>query len=796
MNVLNSSGALLAIETNDDDMLRMILSKINISFDARIDETYLEKWTLLEFALMLGYQQCAEVLLQNGATIDVESSPLERRLQQIQENIELITEEIQFLRTTIIRNEDKQMKYLEKRLLQMKKMKNVLENTTVPGLLTNVETVVSASDQLTVSWEDVRQRNVDLVINYKVEWSLCDDFNTIEGSLLMDTMIKNYAVISELKRGLRYSVRVSAGSIRGFGHPALATPQSLLLSIFPKSSEIMDKKRKGSIKSLFASGFRSLKVVQRGIYLVSVIYSEMKVCTVEDYLPVILIDQTQFCIEKDEMYWAIKLSLSWNEMQTLQEINNSSFSNSHFRSRFIDAAIEMHMALGVKDIGRVHYQPIVDEVNSISFIVTVRFVNGSQTAQGLRTRWLPLNKMVRKRGACQAMDMLWAEIFRIISFFESSHMRLRKGLENPHITKEEWDLLRSVDINTSNPLTPVQFIFHTALVSAASRLLDDLQIDINLISNQRIYCLQVFQLQFDVSFIILLPKIEDVCTAPSYSLKSLPVQKGCLTLPLQVFEAIHLCTYNPDFIGTYCRLSLFIEHFSTYIQYEQRNSLLENDFNVYADVLSKLDEFQQRLENLWKSVKWVGDVASVARDKQAKGVVPMKSLLAVSNGINDTDCDGEQGTRSDSMDSSALYLDLYNMLPQKVNSLTKPWLNNCFQPKKIPTTRVIKVYAAYQCGLTSGTSVRLQIASATTASEIVALVIEQLAKAAAESGKSVESKDPEDFCLAVVVGSRERRLRDNFPPMKLQNPWDDGRLFVRRRDSVLAALQKGNEAAV
>ncbi|EJD76105.1 hypothetical protein LOAG_16880 [Loa loa] len=527
----------------------------------------------------------------------------------------------------------------------------------------------------------------------------------------------------------------------------------------------------------------------------------MKVCTVEDYLPVILVDQTQFCIGKDEMYWAIKLSLAWDEMSTLQETNNSSSSNSYFRSRFIDAAIEMHTVLGVKDIGRVHYQPIVDETNSVSFIVTVRFLNGSQTAQGLTTRWLPLNKIVRKRGACQAMDMLWAEIFRIINFFESSHVRLQRGLKNPHITKEEWDLLRSVDINVSNPPTPVQFSFHTALVSAISRLLNDLGIDIDLIPNQRIYRLQVFQLQFDVSFIILLPKTEDVCTVPSYSsLKSSPIQKGCFTLPLQVFEAIHLCTYNPDFIGNYCRLSLFIEHFSTYIQHEQRNSLLEKDVDVYADVLLKLDEFQRRLENVWKSVRWIGDVASTARNKQATGVVPLRRLLTIGNEINDRGSQNEQG-RSDPTDStSPLYLDLCNMWPQSVISLTKsitePWLDKCLQPRKTPTTGVIKVYAAYQCGLTCGTSVRLQIASTTTASEIVAVVTEQLTKAAAEAGKAIESKDPEDFCLAVVVGSRERRLRDDFPPMKLQNPWDDGRLFVKRRDSVLAALQNGNEAAV
>ncbi|VDO33500.1 unnamed protein product [Onchocerca flexuosa] len=478
MNMLDFNETLLAIETNDEDLLRMILSKTDISFDARIDDIYLEKWTLLEFALMLDHRQCAEVLLRSGATIDVESCPPERRLQQIQESIELIIEEIRFLRTINFQNKDKQIEYLEKRLLQMKKMKIVLENTVVPGPVTNVEAVVSASDQLTVSWKDIRQRSKDLVVNYKVEWSLCDDFDSIEGSLLVNIM-RNYAVISELKHGLRYSVRVSAASIGGFGYPIPAEPQSLLLSsIFPKI-EIIGKKKKRNIKTLFAGSFQSHKVMQRGIYLVSIIYSEMKVYTVEEYLPIILVDQTQFCIKKDEMYWAIKLSMAWDEMQTLQEANNSSSSNSHFRNRFIDAAKQMHIALGVKDIGRVHYRPIVDEVNSVSFIVTVRLINGSQTAQGLTTRWLPLNKIVRKRGTCQAMNLL----------------------ENPHITKEEWDLLRSIDINASNPLTPMQLTFHTSLVSAASRLLNNLEVKV--ISNQRIYRLQVFQLQFGVSFIIV-----------------------------------------------------------------------------------------------------------------------------------------------------------------------------------------------------------------------------------------------------------------------------------------------------
>ncbi|MCP9266012.1 Ankyrin repeat and fibronectin type-III domain-containing protein 1 [Dirofilaria immitis] len=715
VRIQQTSEALLAVETNDEDLLRLMLSKTDIRFDARISEAYLEKWTLLEFALMLGHRRCAEVLLRNGATIDVESCPLECRLQEIQENIERINKKVQFLKTINIQNEDKQIEYLEKRLLQMKKMKAVLKISIVPGPLTNVEAVVSASNQLTVSWKNIRQHDRDPIVNYKVEWSLCDDFNSIEGSLLVNTVMRNYAVISELKRGLRYSVRVSAASIGGFGHPIPAAPQSILISNVPNS--LKQQCRLDDISKLFWMS-RNIVRLQFG--------------------------------KHDEMYWAIKLSLAWNEMQTLQEANISSSSSSLFRNKFIDAAIEMHMALGVDDI---------EEINSVSFIVTVRFVNESQIAQDLTTRWLPLSKIVHKRKAREPMNLLWTEIFKIINFFKSSHVRLQRGLymcymklyasinsisvvvpqdtpsilpyalirENPHITKEEWDSLRSVNTNASNPLTPVQLIFHAALVNAASRLLNDLEIDIDLIPDQRIYCLQ------------LLPKIEDVCTMPSYSpLKLSAIEKGCFTLPLQFICARTIRTSLAPIV-----VSRFLLNIS------------------------------QRLEKVWKSMKWVSDVASTARNKQTEDIVSIGNLFAVSYGMYDRDCHNKERTRSDSTDSeSTLYLNLCDIHPQSIISLndpmTEPWLNNF----------------------------RFQIAPTTTSGDIVALVIRQLAKAATESGKAIESKDPEDFCLAVIVGSRERRLRKDFPLMKLQNPWNEGRLFVRRHDSVLAALKRGNEAAV
>lgn len=46
-----------------------------------------------------------------------------------------------------------------------------------------------------------------------------------------------------------------------------------------------------------------------------------------------------------------------------------------------------------------------------------------------------------------------------------------------------------------------------------------------------------------------------------------------------------------------------------------------------------------------------------------------------------------------------------------------------------------------------------------------------------------------NFCLVAVIGARERCLRDDFKPLQLQNPWKKGRLYVRQKQDVLAAIE-------
>jgi hypothetical protein len=109
-----------------------------------------------------------------------------------------------------------------------------------------------------------------------------------------------------------------------------------------------------------------------------------------------------------------------------------------------------------------------------------------------------------------------------------------------------------------------------------------------------------------------------------------------------------------------------------------------------------------------------------------------------------------------------------------------------------PESNILQVYAAYETGLAHGTSVRIKVSTATTAREVVDLVIKQLNMAVILKGKDrpiYENEKLNNFCLVAVIGSRERCLRDDFKPLNLQNPWKKGRLFVRMKHDLLAAIE-------
>lgn len=108
---------------------------------------------------------------------------------------------------------------------------------------------------------------------------------------------------------------------------------------------------------------------------------------------------------------------------------------------------------------------------------------------------------------------------------------------------------------------------------------------------------------------------------------------------------------------------------------------------------------------------------------------------------------------------------------------------------------ILHVIAAYQTGLASGTSLKLKCQQKTTAKEVIELVVKQLNMAVIMKGKEGPTYDADkldDFCLVAVIGARERCLRPDFRPLDLQNPWKKGKLFVRMKHDLLAAIEHSN----
>lgn len=111
------------------------------------------------------------------------------------------------------------------------------------------------------------------------------------------------------------------------------------------------------------------------------------------------------------------------------------------------------------------------------------------------------------------------------------------------------------------------------------------------------------------------------------------------------------------------------------------------------------------------------------------------------------------------------------------------------------SSSILHVIAAYQTGLASGTSLKLKCQPKTTAKEVIELVVKQLNMAVIMKGKEgpiYEADKLDDFCLVAVIGARERCLRPDFKPLDLQNPWKKGKLFVRLKHDLLAAIEHSN----
>ena len=182
--------------------------------------------------------------------------------------------------------------------------------------------------------------------------------------------------------------------------------------------------------------------------------------------------------------------------------------------------------------------------------------------------------------------------------------------------------------NASNELqgSEQQKCFIDSVAATAKRLFSYMEINPDESLVHRLYDAEVIDLTPDVSFLVTVPPAETACSVPGT--REILLQRGdLLSLPIQVFEMVHLNTYHKDVINRYSRLSCILELDTAQAQHNHREAFSTSELTIAKDKLARLQDLQSQMNTVWKGARWLIDVITFARDRGA--VSQMVSFLAI-----------------------------------------------------------------------------------------------------------------------------------------------------------------------
>ncbi|KAL7873894.1 hypothetical protein SRHO_G00048640, partial [Serrasalmus rhombeus] len=196
---------------------------------------------------------------------------------------------------------------------------------------------------------------------------------------------------------------------------------------------------------------------------------------------------------------------------------------------------------------------------------------------------------------------------------------------------EEWQWLQSVCSleDTAKVCADEQSAPHRLLLelrNAAKELLGRINIPNNQAQDFRVYVHEVIELGESVSFLLLLPPCEEVCTPPGQNNPYSP-RSGFFTLPLQIFELVHFEAYCPSFISQYCRASAVLGLESLMSQQALREAFSESELLTAKQKHHKIQELLQQMEEVWREARWMVEVLQCARYKQQPAGVSLGSII-------------------------------------------------------------------------------------------------------------------------------------------------------------------------
>ncbi|XP_025010917.2 ankyrin repeat and fibronectin type-III domain-containing protein 1 isoform X2 [Gallus gallus] len=431
-----------------------------------------------------------------------------------------------------------------------------------------------------------------------------------------------------------------------------------------------------SLKHLFHPGSKFLKTLKRGLYLTAIFYKDDNILvTHEDQIPVVEIDDTYSCLLMQDFLWFTKVSCMWDEILWLRQCVTVSQSSCscilQTRFKMLLAISQMQGLLGIQDLGQVFFEPIKDKQGNI-LIVTLKEVKTNQTFESVR--WVPICKLQTSRKSVSspeeptALDTLLISVQDKLAYHQRSSHALPPGLylgylklcsavdqirvlvpeqlpnilchvkirSNPNISREEWEWLQKmasmeepVPVESKNETSP-NHLFQELQV-AIKELMALVNIPLQEAKDFRLYSQEVLDFGGQVSFLLLLPPSDDVCTAPGQNNPYTP-QSGFLTLPLQIFELVHFFTYDREFITQYCQVSALLELESLLSQQSLREAFSDSELSTAKQRHQQVQEYIQQMEEIWREMRWMMDALQHARYKQPSCGLSLNGFLSTSSG--------------------------------------------------------------------------------------------------------------------------------------------------------------------
>ncbi|KAG1928862.1 ankyrin repeat and fibronectin type-III domain-containing protein 1-like isoform X3 [Pimephales promelas] len=424
------------------------------------------------------------------------------------------------------------------------------------------------------------------------------------------------------------------------------------------------------LKQLFHSS-RAVRLSQRGVYLACVFYQkECVLVSCDERLPLVEVQCCSASVTQDFL-WFTKLSCAWTQVSfLLQVLSSSSLSSSSSllqnRLSFLRAVAQLQASVGCVDLGQVYFEPLKDRQGNV-LLVTLREVTTPLTPSDPPLHWVPVSTLEKHQIQTPmlpeptAVELLTERLKETLAYHRRSQHRAQPGLyvcvlklcssvkqlrvlvshrlpsmpfccrvrNRPHVTREEWAWLQRHAVGgacgSDDAVIDSSGVedFVKELRSAVIQLLTKLNVPLERACDYRVYTQELLQAGDHVTLLLLLPPSEDLSRWPLEA----EVEPHGLTLPLHIFEIVHLWAYERDLLSQFCQLWVRLELDVRLSQQALREALDSSEVTEATERLTHVTQLTQGLSALWRERRWLMDVIHTLRSKSSEGVVPLGRVM-------------------------------------------------------------------------------------------------------------------------------------------------------------------------